>query len=360
MKLGFFTMPMHPPGRKHSETLREDREAVILADRLGFSDALIGEHVTDVCESIPSCLTFIASVAFETKQIKLGSGTVNLPNNHPAMVATNVAMVDHMLAGRFLFGIGPGGLRSDMEVLGNLDRDRNAMFVEAIDQILAIWGGDAPYKLKGRFWDISSEKTLIREAGQGVMLKPYQQPHPPIIVTVVVPHSKGLVAAARRGWKAISANFLQPKWAATHWPMYEQGCALGGHTADRADWRVCKSVFVADDEATAQRYAKSVDGPYGFYYWNLLTKRRSHGNVDIFKHDLGLSEEAVTVEYLLEHLVIAGSPNSVVEQLLAFRETVGDFGTLLYCGHDWADAGLARRSMELMAEKVMPAVNAAI
>jgi len=60
MKLGFFTMPMHPPGRSHTQTLKEDREAVILADRLGFCEALIGEHVTDVCESIPSCLTFIA------------------------------------------------------------------------------------------------------------------------------------------------------------------------------------------------------------------------------------------------------------------------------------------------------------
>jgi hypothetical protein len=39
---------------------------------------------------------------------------------------------------------------------------------------------------------------------------------------------------------------------------------------------------------------------------------------------------------------------------------VGDFGTLLYAGHDWAEPGLARRSMELMAEQVMPAVNAAI
>jgi alkanesulfonate monooxygenase SsuD/methylene tetrahydromethanopterin reductase-like flavin-dependent oxidoreductase (luciferase family) len=142
--------------------------------------------------------------------------------------------------------------------------------------------------------------------------------------------------------------------------MYEQGCALGGYRADRADWRVCKSVFVADDDATARRYAKSVDGPYGFYYWNLLTKRRSHGNADIFKHDFALPEEAVTVEYMLEHLVIAGTPNSVAEQILAFRDIVGDFGTLLYCGHDWAESALARRSMELMANKVMPQINRAI
>jgi hypothetical protein len=57
----------------------------------------------------------------------------------------------------------------------------------------------------------------------------------------------------------------------------------------------------------------------------------------------------VTLDYLLDRLVICGEVNSVVEQLLAFRETVGDFGTLLYAGHDWADARLARRSMELIA-----------
>jgi len=360
MKLGFFTMPMHPPGRNLTQTLKEDREAVILADRLGYCDALIGEHATDVCESIPSCLTFIASVAFETEQIRLGSGTVNLPNNHPVQVAANVAMLDHLLEGRFLFGIGPGGLRSDMEALGNLDRDRNAMFVEAIDHILALWAGDAPYRLKGEFWDISTERTLIAEAGQGVMIRPYQKPHPPILVTVVVPHSKGLVAAARRGWQPVSANFLQPKWAATHYPMYEEGCRLGGLTAQRSDWRVCKSIFVAEDDRAAQRYAKSVDGPYGFYFWNLLTKRRSSGSTDIFKHDRSVPDAAVTIEYMLDRLVIAGSPSSVAEQLLQFRDSIGDFGTLLYCGHDWAETALARRSMELMAEKVMPQVNAAI
>ena len=360
MKLGFFTMPMHPPGRNYTQTLKEDREAVLLADRLGYAEALIGEHVTDICESIPSCLAFIASVAHQTKNIRLGSGTVNLPNSHPAQVAATVAMIDHMLEGRFLFGIGPGGLRSDMEMMGNLDEDRNAMFVEAIDHILALWAGKPPYNLKGRYWNLSTERTLLAEAGQGVMLTPYQKPHPPIVVTAIVPHSKGLAAAAARGWKPITANFLQPAWAATHWPMHEKGCAAGGLRAERADWRVCKSIFVAEDDAVARRYAMNPLGPYGFYYWNLLAKRRSRGNVDIFKRDFGMEDSAVTVEYLLDTLVICGSVASVVDQLLAFRETVGDFGTLLYAGHDWADERLARRSMELMAEKVMPALNSAI
>ena len=49
-----------------------------------------------------------------------------------------------------------------------------------------------------------------------------------------------------------------------------------------------------------------------------------------------------------------------VDQILALREEIGDFGTLLYAGHDWVDPALGRRSMELMAEQVMPRVNQAI
>jgi hypothetical protein len=42
VRLGFFTMPLHPAHRAPSQTLQEDREAVIFADKLGFYDALGG------------------------------------------------------------------------------------------------------------------------------------------------------------------------------------------------------------------------------------------------------------------------------------------------------------------------------
>ena len=52
MRLGYFAMPVHPMHRKWSETLKQDREAIILADRLGFYDAFMGEHLTDACENV--------------------------------------------------------------------------------------------------------------------------------------------------------------------------------------------------------------------------------------------------------------------------------------------------------------------
>lgn len=359
MQLGYFTMPIHPLGKDWRQCLREDREAFILADQLGFTEAYCGEHATDAAENITSCALFIATLAGATKSIRLGTGTVNMPNTHPAAVASQIAMLDHMLDGRFNFGISPGGLLSDAEAFGNLDKDRTAMFVEAIDMVLALWTQDPPYDLKGRFWEISTRRTLVGEIGQGVLPKPLQRPHPPVVVTAVAPHSKGLVSAAARGWLPISANFLLPKWVATHWPQYAEGRRSAGLPVDPADWRVARSVFVADDLATAREYALGPQSPYRHYYHSIVTKMKKSGRAVLFKDDPAMSDEEVTIERVLDQLVIWGTPDKVADELHALRERVGDFGTLLYAGKDWVDPGLARRSMVLLAEQVRPRMTVA-
>ena len=164
-------MPLHPPGRNITQTLQEDREAVILADRLGFSEAYVGEHVTDAAETVTSSMIFLASLISETKNIMLGTGTINVPNSHPAAIAAQAAMMDHMLQGRFIMGISPGGLMSDAEVFGNFGKDRNAMFVEGINMVLKIWQSDPPYNLEGEFFNVTVGKTMIPEIGQGFIMK---------------------------------------------------------------------------------------------------------------------------------------------------------------------------------------------
>src|SRR5450759_510735 len=99
MNLGFFTMPIHPLDKDWRLSLKEDREAFLLADELGFTEAYVGEHVTDKAENITSCIAFIAWIAAATRQIRLGTGTINMSNTHPATVAAPVAMLDHMLEG---------------------------------------------------------------------------------------------------------------------------------------------------------------------------------------------------------------------------------------------------------------------
>jgi alkanesulfonate monooxygenase SsuD/methylene tetrahydromethanopterin reductase-like flavin-dependent oxidoreductase (luciferase family) len=358
MNLGFFTMPIHPLGKDWKLSLREDREAFLLADELGFSEAYVGEHVTDQAENITSCIAFLAWIAAATKQIRLGTGTINMPNTHPATVAATMAMLDHMLDGRLIFGISPGGLLSDAELFGNLEADRNAMFLESINQVLEIWASEPPYNIQGKYWNISTQKTLIGDIGQGFIAKPLQRPHPPIVVTAVAPFSKGVTEAAARGWDPISANFLMPAWVKSHWPKYVEGCERGGRPADPANWRVAKSVFVAKDAATAKAYATDPEGPYVYYYRSLFTKLKKNGRIELFKTHRDQPDDEVTLEAICDRLIIHGTPESVADQVLAFQDEVGKFGTLLYAGKDWKDRELGRLSMILMAEKVMPRINA--
>jgi len=363
MRLGYFTMPLHPLHRDATETLHEDRETIILADQLGFYDAFVGEHLTDQAENVTNSLLFLSSLIFQTKTIKLGSGTSNLSHSHPTLLASQAAMFDHLAKGRFIFGISPGALASDAEALGMLEEDRNRLFAEAIDVILAIWEREPPYNIdfpNNRF-KVSTAKTAVPEIGRGVLLKPYQRPYPEIVGTVVAPHSKGVIAMGQRDFHPMSANFLLPHWLPSHWNNYAEGKSQVGAAADTADWRVARTIFVTDDDSKVETYGRSdANSPYRYYYKQMLTKMRMSNRHVIFKKHQDEDESQVTLERLLDELVISGTVNQVVDQILALREQAGDFGEIVYAGMDLVDSKLGRRSMELMAHEVMPRVNAAI
>jgi alkanesulfonate monooxygenase SsuD/methylene tetrahydromethanopterin reductase-like flavin-dependent oxidoreductase (luciferase family) len=363
MRLGYFAMPLHPLGRTWQDTLQEDRAAVILADRLGFHDAFMGEHLTDKHENVTNSLLFLATLISETEQIKLGTGTTNLSHQHPVLVAINSAMFDHLADGRFILGVSPGALTSDAEVLGILDEDRNKLFAEAIDIITAVWEGEPPYdiELPDNRFVVSTRRTMDAEMGVGFIPKPLQTPRPEIVGTVVAPFSKGVVAMGQKDFHPLSANFLLPQWVASHWPKYSEGKELAGQVADPADWRIARTVFVADSHEQAVEYGKaSSQSPYRFYYSQMMTKMKKLGRLELFKTGRDQPDSEVNLEQVMDDLVIVGTADEVAEQIVAFHDQVGPFGELVYAGLDWVDESLGRRSMELMAEKVMPSVNTAI
>ena len=363
MRLGYFTMPMHPFQRPWAETLQEDRQIVMLADKLGYYDAFIGEHLTDANENITNSLLFLATLISETTHIKLATGTTNLSQQHPALIATHAAMFDHLAKGRFIMGISPGNLRTDAEAIGNLDEDRTKLFEEAIDVILEIWTRDPPYNidLPNNRFKVSTAKTARLEIGLGILGKPYQKPYPEIVGTVVAPYSKGVIAMGKRDFHPLSANFLLPKWVKTHWANYSQGKTEVGKTPDITEWRVARTIFVCEDDKVAARYARhDANSPYLFYFQQLLAKFRASGRLALFKDRMDQPDSEITDDYVMDTLVWYGSVNKIVDHILAFREEIGEFGELVYCGVDWTDPALSRRSMELMATEVMPRVNRAI
>ena len=124
---------------------------------------------------------------------------------------------------------------------------------------------------------------------------------------------------------------------------------------------MARSIFVAEDDKVARAYGGDDPGsPYRFYMSQLTEKLKKARRMIAFKPGPEMPDEDITFDYIFDNIVIRGSVNRVVDRILQLHEQIGDFGTLLYCGKDWTDARLGRKSMELMAEKVMPAVNAAL
>ena len=192
----------------------------------------------------------------------------------------------------------------------------------------------------------------------GVAVRPLQRPHPPIAITSIRPDSRGPYTAGARGWTGISATYVGAYVVRAQIQSYLEGRRSAGLSDDPSGWRVARSVFVADDEATARRYAHREDGAHGFYFHVMRTKLAKAGALDVMRDFPGQPDSELSTKRCLERLVIAGTPAAASRTRSSHSaDEVGAFGTLLYTGHDWTDPALARRSMELMANEVWPRID---
>ena len=357
MNLGYFMMPLHHIDREYHETLEEDIEAIVLADELGYTEAWVGEHYSSAVEQITSPLMFHANLIARTKKIIFATGVMCLPQYHPAVQAGQAAMFDHLSNGRFIMGVGPGGLASDFELFGVSDKDRMEMMEESLDMILELWKTDPPYKMHGKHWDIEMKEWTHHDIKTGYVPKPLQLPHPPIAMSAMSPSSGSLKFAGARGYMPVSANFIAPWSVATHWPAYCEGAEEAGLIPDRKDWHVARSIYVADTDAEAEAFVKKAGGSYDYYYdylFKIFDRSNYKGPFVANKDD---DPEQLAHQAVRDACVIWGSPETVAKKLNAFRAEVGEFGTLLYAAHDWADKAAMKKSMRLMAEEVMPILN---
>ncbi|MGH8597934.1 MAG: LLM class flavin-dependent oxidoreductase, partial [Gammaproteobacteria bacterium] len=332
-------------------------EAVVYADELGYTEAWVGEHYSAAVEQITSPLLFHANLIARTKQIKFATGVICLPQYHPAAVAGQAAMFDHLSQGRFIMGVGPGGLPSDFELFGVLRKDRMRMAEESIDHILKLWSSDPPYHSEGEHWTIDMSTWTMHDIKLGYVAKPYQKPHPPIALSAVSPSSGSLKYAGSRGFMPVSANFVAEWVLKTHWPAYAAGARDAGRTPNPGDWHVARSIFVAETDAEAAAFVNQAGGAYSYYFeylYQIFDRSKFRGPFVANAED---DPAKLQPTQMREACVIHGSPRTVAEQILQLRDRIGDFGTLLYAAHDWQDKAAMKRSMRLMAEEVMPRIN---
>jgi len=249
---------------------------------------------------------------------------------------------------------------SDFELfdVGQADL-RPQMMLESIDTVLKLWAQDPPYRIDGRFWKITVEQHIYPEFKVGYVPRPYQQPHPPIALSLLTPKSTSARTAGERGWIPVSGNFFHRRYLRGQWEMYAAGCEAAGRRPDPDVWRVARSVLVTESDAEAEDYLADPHSGLAFYYsFFLFSFTHLRKALFMVKPDLDMPDEAVTVDAIKRGMIIAGSPRRVLEQLVALRDETGHFGTLLMAGHDWDQPKMWRRSMELLANEVMPRFSA--
>lgn len=353
MQLGLFMMPLHPPYRPIADCYDRDIDQIIAADRLGFTEAWIGEHFTEKWENAPAPDLLIAKALALTERIKFGTGVTLLGMHEPVYLAHRVAMLDHLARGRFQWGIGLGGIQTDMKLMGLDPGEARERAAEALDVILGLWQADGGFSHHGEFFNIEAP-ALDPVTDRGLHMKPLQLPHPPISVAASTPKSSSLNIAGARGWSPMSSSLLSSTLLPGHWASVAEGAASAGRTADRSQWRIARDIFVGPTPAIARERARAVLGRN--YEQHQYASRVGTIQIQCTKLDPSMPDEAVDVDYLMENVWIVGDPAECEDKIRALHEATGGFGTLLSITADSDDASWDHESLRLLAEDVGPRI----
>ena len=359
IRSGMFIMPFHDPSKPLAQSYDEDLELIVRAEELGFSEFWIGEHHTMLYENIVMPEIFIARALGETRTIRLGPAPVCLQQHHPAHVASRLSFLDHLSKGRLNLCFGAGSVTADQELYGIDPKNGAEMVAEAIDIILKLWATDPPYEIEGKYWKINLKKSVDLETKIGFIHKPLQRPHPPISVPGMSRNSPSMRMAGRRGYQPFAHCLVPGNVLADCWNSYAAGASEAGRPANRSDYKVARSIFLADTTSEAKRRARSNSlGKNYEYIGRLFDKGLGR---KIYKRDLAMSDADCNMDYLMQEQIIAGDVDEVLRRLLALiDETGGPFGTLVLMGYDWDDKPSWLKSMELFSRELMPALNKAV
>jgi limonene 1,2-monooxygenase len=334
LRFGVFMPPVHQPGRSPNVLLHRDLELVERLDRLGFDEVWIGEHHSSGVETVSSPEVFIAAASQRTQHIKLATGVMSLAYHHPFMLADRIVMLDHLTRGRVIFGVGPGQLPRDAQMIG-VDPTKGREIMEtSLDVILRLLAGET----------VTTSNEWFRCERAELQFAPYSDIE--VAVTGAVSPA-GPRLAGRYGLSLLSLAATSPAYRpvmASHWQICEELAAENNTTVSRAGWRLLGPMFLAEtfEEAKEQcRYGL----PWVVQHFARLTWNGEDPPDDYDEFIDGLNSSGAAV---------IGTPEMAREQLANLLEVSGGFGCFLIQQGDLARPAAQARSYELLAEEVIP------
>jgi limonene 1,2-monooxygenase len=348
IKFGTFLAPHHPLGESPTLQFQRDLELATHLDKLGYDEFWVGEHHSTGWEMIASPEMFLAGAAMVTHRIKLGTGVVSLPYHHPFNVAQRMVQLDHMSGGRAMFGTGPGALPSDARMLSidpMTQRDRQD---EAMGVIIRL--------LRGERFTYESDWFTLNDAGLQIL--PLQDDMPMVTASSISPSGMTIAGKYGIGVLSIASNSSEGIQALpTQWQFAEDSAAKHGQTVDRANWRVMMSWHIAETRGKAKDEA-------------ILGLQKWHNEYNVKVLGRPGAQWVDDPEELYHQVAsggaegggaaVIGTPDDLIEAIQQLQETTGGFGVVLGFANDWANIEHTRKSWDLVARHVIPAVNGTI
>ena len=188
------------------------------AEDLGYESLWMGEHISFPAElkstypydesgrppvrmdaPIVDPITAFAFLAGVTSKIKFATGVFIVPLRNPFALAKQIATLDQVSNGRFLFGVGIGWLKEEFEWVGTSWDDRALRTNEYLQLMTALWSQKDPV-YKGK---------TIKTEGWKFEPKTIQQPHPPFIFGGNTESAMKRAARIGDGWYGVTKDFAE-------------------------------------------------------------------------------------------------------------------------------------------------------
>lgn len=178
------------------------------AEEIGYDSLSVNDHIVFRTGWIDAIST-LSAIAAVTNRIKIGTSILNVVVRNPVICAKALSSIDIISEGRLFAGLGPGSSKGDYDACGVPFEDRWKRFSEALEIIHALWNEKGEPGLQSFDYD----GKYYRLKGASIQPRPYQKPHPPIMIA-----SWGSEQGLRRvakygdGWMASAYNITPDKF----------------------------------------------------------------------------------------------------------------------------------------------------
>lgn len=341
LKFGGFMAPFHRPGENPTLALQRDLDLAVHMDRLGYDELWFGEHHSAGSELIASPEILIAAAAERTKRIKFGTGVTSVSYHNPLWVADRMVFLDHLTRGRSMLGMGPGSLPSDSKMIGLSPTDTRELMDDNVEIITRLLAGEV----------VTKQTKTHNLVDARLQLRPFTEPCFDIAVAAVASPT-GPRLAGRFGLGLLSIGATLSKEAfnalALHWDvMCERAAHYGQPAPDRSKWRLVGIMHVAETEAQARRDVEYGVEPWFHYFEKVAAFPQMGVQSDGTRKNM--------IDFVRDaHIGVIGTPDQACDYVQRLVDQSGGFGTLLLLNHDWANPEATRRSLELIAQNVLP------